>query len=313
VSNWVRVLVPLPPPPPTVPPTYVPNNDANWPYVIHSENAGPSISPNMAGIEIIAPIIIGCILLLLLIAMYCYFCVIKKKRSVKSPNKSIDKLNSNITIVPSSPINHQSAPDYNDMQTVGVPVSNYGYEEEKKRYSLVHQQEQQLIEELKQQQMMQPGNPNNNYSGLSVISNNTLQRNHLSPYNSWSASQLLHEHERRVSPMDGMLQDEHIQHQDALSQLDHMSINAQYMQHIPPPVPPLPAIGSPHHNYNIYGVHQPQNQIYQQRSELSYNQTDVPYTNQINQTDLPYNNQSLQGSMSSVNSGEKKRRNVTMV
>lgn len=81
--------------------------------------------------------------------------------------------------------------------------------------------------------------------------------------------------------------------------MDHVSLNGGHYAH-PPPVPPLPTFTSNGYpvgngNYNIYGVHPAQQPIYQtmQRSE--------PFP------------QSLQGSMSSVNSGDKKRRNVTMV
>lgn len=87
------------------------------------------------------------------------------------------------------------------------------------------------------------------------------------------------------------------------AQMDHMSLNGhqmeQYQQtHLAPPVPPLPAFqgnGYPP-NYNIYGTHQSP-QLYQTIRNEPGGQF----------------NPSLQGSMSSVNSGEKKRRNVTMV
>lgn len=344
VSNWIRVLVPSPPPPPTVAPTYT-TNDSSWPFLVNqagSDNLGPSVAKTMnLGLEIILPVIIGILFLIVLLTLYCYFCVIKRRtngghKSSKANQIKTDKLNSTITIVPSSPLNMPQntqqdtyQADYPAHHTVGVPVSNYGYEDEpKKRYSLVHQQEQQLIEELKQQQMQhdQMNSPNNNYGALSVISNNTLQRNGqtLSPYNSWSASQLLHEHERRHSPMDGnMMQDEQLQHHDAMSQLDHMSISGQNPEHMqvmgqvpehyvqgqfPPPVPPLPAFNANGYpvNYNIYGVHQPIQSPNQQGAHQIYQSM------QRNETLVPFN-PSLQGSMSSVNSGEKKRRNVTMV
>ncbi|XP_017782720.1 PREDICTED: calcium-activated chloride channel regulator 4-like [Nicrophorus vespilloides] len=328
ISNWVRVLVPSPPPPPTVPTSFT-TNESSWPFQVNtgiSENTGPSISKSMSfGIEIILPIVIGIIFLIIILILYCYFCVVKRKERNDHKSQKTDKLNSTITIVPSSPanmpINNQEtyADDYPDHHAVGIPVNNYAYEDEpKKRYSLVQQQEQQLIEELKQQQIQRDqmnGTPNN-YGALSVISSNTLQRGHtLSPYNSWSATQLLHEHERRQSPMEHMLlQDE--QHQDALSQLEHMSIHLppqqippeHYMQgHVPPPVPPLPAFNQNGYpvNYQIYGVQQPPQQqpIYQtmQRTNETIITAAAPF------------NPSLQGSMSSVNSGEKKRRNVTMV
>ncbi|KAJ8982853.1 hypothetical protein NQ317_002260 [Molorchus minor] len=337
ISNWVRVLVPSPPPPPTIPPTYSANEHSYWPSNTNSvgvDPAGPSIAKSMpVGLELILPVVIGIILLLVLLMAYCYFCVVKRKvreghkNSGKSNAIKKDTLSSAITIVPSSPenANHNLSQSYigadvPDPHQVGVPVSNYGYEDDtKKRYSLVNQQEQQLIEELKQQQMHQQ--QRDAYGGVCVISNNTINRNQpiLSPYNSWSASQLLHEHERRHSPMEGsVMEQEQIIHQEILMNGDHMSVNGQSMDHVsvnghqmqdsypqghlPPPVPPLPAFtgnGYPL-NYNIYGVHQPhvQQGIYQ---SMQRNEPMAPF------------NPSLQGSLNSVNSGEKKRRNVTMV
>lgn len=330
VSNWVRVLVPSPPPPPTVPPTFIPNDHTVWPNQVHSVGIDP-LAPGLSkhasfGLEIILPIVIGVLILMVFLSIYCYFCVIKRrnrnnnKKSIKnSSGLQTDKLSSAVTIVPSSPmhspqssiqqgyINHGDLPDHH---TIGVPVNNYSFDDEpKKRYSLVHQQEQQLIEELKQQQMQ--NQQRDTYAGLSVISNNSLQRkgHTLSPYNSWSASQLLHEHERRHSPLDNMIPEDQIVNG---SQIDHMSINGQNVDHMSlnghqihaPPVPPLPAYSANGYpiNYNIYGVHQPPGQnhpIYQ--SMQRGGETLAPY------------NASLQGSLSSVNSGEKKRRNVTMV
>ncbi|XP_044252912.1 calcium-activated chloride channel regulator 4-like [Tribolium madens] len=335
VSNWIRVLVPSPPPPPTVPPTYSSNDHPFW----SNSNANsvgvdpvrPSIEKTMGvGLELILPIVIGFILLVILLIVYCYFCVIKRRdarNSHKKSNNSIknDKLSSTITIVPSSPQNvpqnQHYVTDLPDPHQIGVPIQDEYEEEQKKRYSLVNQQEQQLIEELKQQQMVHYqqrdlGTPNQGYQGLSVISNSTLNRNGhtLSPYNSWSASQLLHEHERRHSPMENM-DDQVNPHQDLMmnpqgdhmslngQNVDHMSLNGHYpnQHHIPPPVPPLPAFNSNGYpaNYTIYGVHQGNNQghhMYQTRNEA-----------------LGPFNPSLQGSLSSVNSGDKKRRNVTMV
>lgn len=356
VSNWVRIFMPSPPPPPTIPPTYTSNDQSSWPFQVNSgasESAGPSIVKTMTiGLEIILPVVIGVIILIVLLIVYCYFCVLRRKNSAEhkkaKQNAMSDKLNSTITIIPSSPhnspqntgnlgyTNHADIPDHH---TLGVPINTYdSYDDEpKKNYSLVHQQEQQLIEELKQQQMHhhqreQMNTPNNNYGGLAVISNGTLQRNGhtLSPYNSWSASQLLHEHERRHSPMENMMQDEQLmnQHQEMLlngSQIDHMSLNGQNLDHIsmnghqianqipehypqthiPPPVPPLPAFNGYPVNYNIYGVHQPQMVPGQQNHQIYQSM-------QRNEPLVPYN-PSLQGSVSSVNSGEKKRRNVTMV
>lgn len=327
ISNWVRVLVPSPPPPPTVAPSYT-HNEQYWPNTntVDIDPISPSLtSPVSFGLELILPIAIGFILLVLLLIIYCYFCVVKRReRQIvkKSPSKSLknEKLNGNITIVPGSPMNNPSqtySSDITDHHNVGLPVSNFGYEDEtKKRYSLVNQQEQQLIDELKQQQ--QAINREATYAGVSVISNRNGSTHPLSPFNSWSASQLLHEHERRHSPMENM-SEEQMNHEMMMnnSQMDHMSVNGQQIEHmslnghpqmveqyqqthLAPPVPPLPAFpgnGYPP-NYSIYGTHQaPNHQLYQT----------------IRNEPVGQFNPSLQGSMSSVNSGEKKRRNVTMV
>lgn len=336
ISNWVRVFMASPPPPPTVPPTYTSNEHSSWPFPSGPSSAdspNPSISKSSAyGLELILPVAFGFILLIVLLVVYCYFCVVKRrthddhKKSPKNSNgPKNDRLNSTITIVPNSPTHHQPQTytvDAPDPHTVGVPINNYGYEDEtKKRFSLVQQQEQQLIEELKQQQQHQQqrdhmNTPNNNYSGLSIISN-TLQRNGhtLSPYNSWSASQLLHEHERRHSPMQDEQLNQEMMLGDQISlNVDHMSLSGhntlpEHYGH-PPPVPPLPTYATNGYplNYQIYGVHQQQQQ--QQPQQLGPGHG--IYQSMQRTEQVPYG-QSLQGSMSSVNSGDKKRRNVTMV
>ncbi|KAF5285903.1 hypothetical protein FQA39_LY04364 [Lamprigera yunnana] len=351
VSNWVRVFVPSPPPPPTVSPTFGPPDQTPWPNLINLvgiDQLTPSTKNGNFGLEVILPIAIGVLILAIILSLYCYFCVIKRrnrnnnKKPIKHSNGlQTDKLSSAVTIVPSSPMHssqnsQQGYSNHSDMldhHTVGVPINSYAYEDEpKKRYSLVHQQEQQLIEELKQQQLQNQqrelNTPNNTYVGLSVISSNSLQRggHPLSPYNSWSASQLLHEHERRHSPLENMISEDQllVQHQ---AELDHMSLNGQNVDHLSmnghqvanqisdhysqghaPPVPPLPIYNSNGYpiNYNIYGVHQPQQMVATPQNHQIYQ------TMQRNEPLGPYNT-SLQGSLNSVNSGEKKRRNVTMV
>lgn len=96
---------------------------------------------------------------------------------------------------------------------------------------------------------------------------------------------MLHEHEiRRHSPHG----DESMHHHLQQGTVDHYGVI------IPPPVPPLPAYGS----QNVYGT-----TIYGGQPVLPAYHPQPP----------PQFNVSLQGSMSSVNSAEKKRRNVTMV
>lgn len=297
ISNWVRVLVPKPPPPaPTMPPTYPTLDHTSWPHPDSGSVSVDAAIPGIArgselGVQLILPIVVGAILLLLLLVIYCYFCVAKKRNrdGAKKTSTKSDKLQSAITIVPSSPAHsinisppqqmpppQESQHAYtNDLHTVGVPIGYQFDDEPKKRYSLVHQQEQQLIEELKQQQQNQYqghyGTNTMNNMNVSVISGGPGQRT-LSPYESWTASQLLHEHERRHSPLEEMMQPQIPQ--------DHYNVI------VPPPVPPLPSYNGYPVNYGgIYGVHQPPPQF----------------------------NVSLQGSITSVNSADKKKRNVTMV
>jgi hypothetical protein len=107
----------------------------------------------------------------------------------------------------------------------------------------------------------------------------------LSPYQSWTASQLLHEHERRVSPYG-------------------------YVQHYAqdgPPVPPPP------HDSSIYTVNYYNNSFMSIADENAaiYGQRPKQGPPTLPKPNVNFN-PSLQGSVSSVNS-DKKKRNVTMV
>ena len=120
----------------------------------------------------------------------------------------------------------------------------------------------------------------------SQISNGTTGRiRTLSPFQSWTASQLLHEHERRNSPYG-----------DKPERPDEVNRHDGPQFQLPPPVPPLPA--------GVYG------------DDVSYGRGiygDGPgpdYAGYLRTTINP----SLQGSLTSVNSGDvRKKRNVTMV
>ena len=202
-------------------------------------------------------------------------------------------------------------------QTVGIPTI-YNIDDDvmmaKKRYSIMgsggnHPMEQQLIEELKQQQHIIDSQsfivPNNTNCSISIISsasnNTTLTRNYnpnllpngrtLSPYESWSASQLLQEHEqhqpRRHSP----------------PMMEDLMDNSGYHDHqMPydgsPPVPPLPIYATTNsanlpNGYHIYGQ-----QTYQ----------DAGSQGSVNSVNNNLNN------VQNLNTDTtKKRRNVTMV
>lgn len=296
ISNWVRVFIPSPIIP-TILPTYE-SPDSSWPYETNGDEPMETVIPRIAqrldfGIEVILPIVGGILLLAILLTIYCYFCVLKRKdiQNEKKHSPKHNKALAGITIVPQSTPSHhhmESPTHYTNEEhnTIGLPIAYTMEDEPKKRYSIVQQQEAQLIEELKQQQQ-----------NLSIISNNTLQRNGrtLSPYESWTASQLLYEHERRHSPMDDdemmmLNQQEHEQNGGVIQQVI-MGTDIYGNQILAPPVPPLPTYSANGYpiNYSIYGVHQQQ-----------------PPQQQ-------FNNFNPQGSLNSVNNVEKKRRNVTMV
>ncbi|GLG98032.1 Uncharacterized protein GBIM_04671 [Gryllus bimaculatus] len=336
ISNWVRVLVPSPPPPPPPPstsPNYTPDL-SSWSYDGDDDAA---VVPRIAQgspftLELILPIVGGIALLAVCIAVYCYVCVLRRRHgnSDKKSN-SKDKHAANgkqqvtpsgtaVTIMPSAIPNSNSNTSLSqqpaETTTVNMSPQFEHDQDEKKRFSvaqlqqeeqLLQQQHEQMIQQQQQQQQQQTPqqqpqpqidmSPNivalpspNNISTISSGGSNTLVRGRtLSPYQSWTASQLLHEHERRHSPYGGMA-DEGIVAGGSHAQL-------------PPPVPPLPTFNSNHNNgiYSssgpIYGVHPGAltNGNYHRNGSL------VPF------------NPSLQGSLSSVSSGDRKKRNVTMV
>lgn len=286
ISNWVRINVPSPPPPPPVTTTTTTSSVPFWIDEIPGGSTAPrdSLADRIEHhLEFILPVIIGALVLILAVSVYCYFCL-KKRAKKDNKNHHHPEKPLNVSIVPTENGNSNSSPH----TTQPPPPSNYEinttmqpnlpqYEvqvEDDKRYS------------ISQYDGIHNGSDLNSPTGygngnLTVINeydtrNNTLVRDKtLSPYQSWSASQLLHEHERRHSPY-GQVED--------------------YSQYYPPPVPPLPSYH--HQAQDIYGP-----------------ATHLPPPNQfINYQPNPsLYNPSLQGSMSSVNSSERKRRNVTMV
>ncbi|KAK9507731.1 hypothetical protein O3M35_007519 [Rhynocoris fuscipes] len=280
ISNWVRVNVPSPPPPPPV------ITSTSTAYPIWPPQQEESAVPNLAetfevNLEFILPVLIGILLLIIAIIIYCYFCF--RKRAKKDSQANHPEKPLNVSIVPTengNNISHQTptTPTYevNTSSTTNVPA--------------LPQYEVRVEDDPNKRYSMTPYEgtmPNGNLSGptnygngnLTVINeyenrNNTLVREKtLSPYQSWTASQLLHEHERRQSPY-GQVED--------------------YSQYYPPPVPPLP-----NYQQDIYGP--------------STGHLPPPNQFMTYQPNPPMYNASLQGSMTSVNSSERKRRNVTMV
>uniref|UniRef100_A0A1B6L3U4 Calcium-activated chloride channel N-terminal domain-containing protein n=1 Tax=Graphocephala atropunctata TaxID=36148 RepID=A0A1B6L3U4_9HEMI len=298
VSNWVRVLVPSPPPPPPPVPTYPssPTEDI-WPQP--DESVIPRIADRLDfNLELILPVIIGIILLALCLTIYCYLCIIRRKKPEKSSQSSSQHPEKplNVSIVPTTPTSNanisistpimnsptRSEPDTRTMSPQFEPCL-IDPDDPKKRYSMAQYNDTHM--------MTREGVVPNSNGHLSVISanhanhhqNGTLVRGRtLSPYQSWTASQLLHEHERRHSPY-GQVGEEYLQQE----------------QQYAPPVPPLPS----YNQQDIYGNHQ--------------QQTVPPPGQFINgyhrNGNLMLFNPSLQGSLSSVSSGDRKKRNVTMV
>ncbi|KAG5666353.1 hypothetical protein PVAND_014387 [Polypedilum vanderplanki] len=200
ISNYARIFVPKRKP--TASPTYT-----------HIDNdiyeTDPSMEPadeddgifkhhNLASIpwSIIIPIIVCCLFILL--AFIIYFCCCR--RNYKQPTKSPAKPAISV-ITPSTPVQQNQyhvepgyLVDVPDHHTVGLPMID---DELMKPDFTDH--DKMLIEEMKQQQRFQQA-----FDQQQQIITSTLTRNgqYLSPYESWSASTLLNEHEVRQSPLD---------------------------------------------------------------------------------------------------------------
>ncbi|XP_039277350.1 calcium-activated chloride channel regulator 1 isoform X2 [Nilaparvata lugens] len=301
ISNWVRLLIPSPPPPPPPPSSTYPYSQTDLPWPPQDESVIPKIAEKLEfNLDLILPLIIGVFVLAICLAIYCYFCVIRRRKpektqpgSSKHPEKPLNvsivptTQNSNGNLSISSPILNSSSRQEITTNTVPQFEPCLIDEEPKKRFS---------VAQYNDGQMTLPRE--NTATNLSIISGNpnpqngTLVRGRtLSPYQSWTASQLLHEHERRHSPY-GQVGDEYMHPHD------------QYA----PPVPPLPA----------YSQQQsPQQQQPPPEAVYGSHQQTVPppgpFINGYHRNNMLLFNPSLQGSLSSVSSGDRKKRNVTMV
>lgn len=243
ISNYVRVFVPKRRP--TVSPSYT-----------HIDNdiyeSDPSMEPmdedehygifQRAAIpwEILIPVIICCILAILIMIVYCWCCTARKRNfsDTKKPTKSPSKPSISV-ITPSTPVQqnqyhidpvnngsvHSYLVDIPDHHTIGLPMID---DDMLKPDFSDH--DKMLIEEMKQQQRFQVQQQQQLMEAYGVdpqtILNATLSRNpqYLSPYESWSASTLLHEHEVRQSPME---------HEGSMMYVD---ANGDVV----PPIPPHP-------------------------------------------------------------------------
>lgn len=230
-----------------------------------------------------------------------------------------------------------------DPHTIGLPLYNDDEDISKQqRYSIVHDHDNELLDKIKDNHLIY--RPCALTAVVAASKSNTLTRNGqiLSPYESWTASQLLHEHERRHSSLDDMINPimDHDPHHDNISlinsthhQVERLSISGMggglintMMNSTPvgaPPVPPLPYTGGskimpPIHttnasgypvNYQIYGSNYSTSNGLQGSGMNTYSTVMRSHPPQhqmpppMNAPGQPFNSSSLQGSMCSVHSG----------
>ncbi|KAL1379017.1 hypothetical protein pipiens_015208 [Culex pipiens pipiens] len=291
VSNYVRVFVPKPKRATSLSPTTSIGTESyenvwsSYDEIHDHHNRRVNIHQRIADtisleVEILLAIIAGVIFLIIIILVCCYYFFIKKRNSVqeddqKRPIKpfttetktslghSVFVTPGNVTSSSSNATSSTSAsPDYVQQTNVTTNIPTI-------YNSRTLPLEQKLIDELKQQQqiadtqsyILQNANETVNYNNtLSRGYNPTPTINHdnrtLSPFESWSASQLLQEHEqhqRRRSPslIDNYM-DNDVQ-QFYASQHDQMSL----LNNNPPvPPPPIYSTANPPYFYEPQQSHQ---------------------------------------------------------
>ncbi|CAB3378435.1 Hypothetical predicted protein [Cloeon dipterum] len=245
VSNVVRLLEMSPPTPPVIP-----SNLDHFP-------ADPKVVPNLSSAgglnynsQVIVAVTTSLIILVILVTVGCVLFMHRKKNTKEALPPALSSGGQQPYSGP--PPRYEAEDDYNKQRDKAI------YATALPEHHQVHLQQQ------------------NNVPHQQIMNARTL-----SPYQSWTASQLLHEHERRHSPYG-------------------------YLQQDGPPVPPPPHDQSiytvNYYNNSFMSIADEGNSIYGQRPKQG------PPT-----LPKPNFNPSLQGSLSSVNSAEKKKRNVTMV
>lgn len=246
-------------------------------------------SSKVAGIslEILIAIVLCSLFAIIIISIYCWCCIRRKRNfqgAKKTPTKSPAKQQSSISvIVPQSTPNQYNVDPMNstmyyadvpDHHTIGLPhvdddIAKPDYID----------QDKMLFDEMRHHRQFQQQAVMDNYDPEYVISGNgTLSRNgrYLSPFESWTASQLLVEHERRQSPIE---HDPSIMYVDAHGELV-------------PPIPPHPYQG----NYS---------------TPISDPRMPPPQYSSVYRT--PAQGGSMQSVCGTMLNGDKKIRNVTMV
>lgn len=385
VSNYVRVHVKAPPPPPAIPAS----NEGNSPFDGYGNDSVLGSPYNAAEMEWIVIAIIATVasIIILCFVAFCYFCLAKRRnraneksakgsiceserftKQSKSDKAGVDVSNNfipsltnggDIHQIPAPvPMNqdyiYQKTPyeqstyiicpsEVADPHIVGLPIykSDDGSDTHQQQYSMDHELENDSIDKYKDDQAI--------YRAFGHPQQSTLNRNGriLSPYESWSASQLLHEHERRHSSLDDMINPvdcvDHDIHRnnddisliqskyhkgDRLSLAGPQMSNEMIMNSAPmnlPPVPPLPYTtnnsGYPF-NYQIYSGIGVGSTNTRAPSTGNYsmifrnNEPQQQHAHQMRSQNSNNNNTSLQGSLCSLHSGsdlKKKTRTITMV
>jgi calcium-activated chloride channel regulator 3/4 len=271
----------------------------------HDDDSGDGIFTNIhkvAGVnlEIIIPVVVCFFIIIVIIFAYCWCCLNRNKKFSKSKK---DQAKSSPYQQPAiSVIVPQTSPVYSAQKTqnqyIPDPLNSSMYYVEAPNHHTVglpiddemakidyKEQEKMLYEEMRLQKQFQKQAMMEAYDhDMSMSANGTLTKDsvrYLSPVESWTASQLLHEHERRQSP----------------TEIDQSSMYVDANGEIVPPIPPHPY-------QNNYGY-------------LPGDMGRMPPP-QYSYVYRPLARPSLDqgGSMQSVNasiSAEKKIRNVTMV
>lgn len=227
VSNYVRVFVPKKRSPAS---TTFPDNfnrdrdefDTDHSSIDSSADSNESVfqsSAKIAGVtvEVLVASILCTLAIIILISIYCWCCV-KRKRTFesasKTPTKSTPKQQAiSIISVPQSTPNQYNIepmsatngsfyyPDPSDHHTIGLPIDD---DMIKPEFIIDH--DRILFEEMKGNRQFQQNNSVlDSYDHEYMLqAHETLSRDgrFLSPFESWTASQLLVEHERRQSPIE---------------------------------------------------------------------------------------------------------------
>ncbi|XP_029714356.1 calcium-activated chloride channel regulator 1 [Aedes albopictus] len=311
VSNYVRVFVPKPKRATSLSPSTSIGTESygdvwsSYDEIREGHNRRVNIHQRIADtisleVEVLLAIIAGTIFLIIIILICCYYYFLKKrnitqeddqKRPIKPfPTETKTSLGHSVFVTPGNVTSSSSnatsstsaSPHYVQQTNVSTNIPTI-------YNSRTLPIEQKLIDELKQQQQMAETQSYILAQADTMQYNATLTRGFkpgptitdnrtLSPFESWSASQLLQEHEqhqRRRSPslLDNYL-DNDVQ-QFYASQHDQMSLlnagGGHTMGHNPPvPPPPIYSTANPPYFYEQHQQqpppqHQPQHHLQQQQ------------------------------------------------